>query len=249
MRFRLRALATTVTAAVVTLAPMSVSPAHAAAAFDLYGLRSPGLHITSGSCRHITVTASTDAPASVADVDATVDLWRGTEQVDSVDLTPVNGDVQNLSGDYYFCPGIDEPGKHRLGTTEVTWYDQDYNSASFIDGSRGTMIAKQATHSSLSATRSGARRTFYAHGTYFYCGWNWAGNLNNGWHNDPAGVNVTLQRRPRSGVGQWKNLATHRTNSRGRTTFSTTASRVFQYRVVIAGSAHSWRGASAALTK
>jgi len=97
-----------------------------------------------------------NGPDYVADVDATVDLWRGGSYKDNVTLHRDTMDPQLLVGRYYFCPGIDEPGTYRLGQTDVSWSDADYTLAgTFIDETTGFMVAKQATRAYLSGMKSG----------------------------------------------------------------------------------------------
>lgn len=221
---------------------ITATPAHAAGAFDLYALHSPGLHVNSNSCRDVQVTAKTTAdPTQVEDIWATVDVWRGNKQIDNLDLEPVNGDVDQLAGQYYYCPYLDGVGRFRLGSTEVEWYDVNYNDTSFVDDTTGGMVIKQATRDKFSATRSGARRTFYSHASFFAVGY--------GWSHFPKGYRVTLQRRPADGSGAWKSIQSQRTNKRGNTTYIVRAAKKHQYRVVRPSTTRSWNLVGPVLTK
>ena len=238
-----RLVLTTVLAVVAGAAPFASGSASAATGFDLYALRSPGLHINTGSCRSVAVTAKTTAGPDVTDVSANVDLWLGNKQVDSAMLTPVNGDPRTLAGDFYFCPNLDAPGRYRLGSSEVDWTDQNYNDSTFIDDSRGTMVIKQATRARVTGSRTGATRTFHAHCVYFGAGYS------NSWVPYPKGTKVSLQRRSAAGTGSWRNIATHRVARHGNVSFSLRAGKPFQYRVSSAGTARSWPMVSAPLIK
>jgi hypothetical protein len=231
------------TAALVTVAPATVASA-AATDFDIYNLASPGLRIVTGSCRYIPVTARTTAPDYVADVDATVDLWRGGSYKDNVTLHRDTMDPQLLVGRYYFCPGIDEPGTYRLGETEVSWNDADYTlDGTFIDETTSSMVAKQATRAYLSGTKSGSLRTIKARAQYFGAG------FDSQWYHYPKGTRVNLQRRAANGTGTWRFVTSRRTDARGAVVFQVRAGKAFAYRVVAAGTARSWALASGSIVR
>lgn len=217
-------------------------PARAAGDFDVFALRSPGLHINSGSCRYIAVTARTNASSSIEEVDAEVDLWLGGANVGSVSLSS-GADVRHLSGRYFFCPGLEEPGAYRLGPSQVSYYDYDYNSGDFVDDSRGTMVAKQATRASWSVVRQGKVRTFSLRAQYFDASWE------DSWQPFPKGTKVRLDRRRADGTGAWTKVAVTRIGKQGRSTISVRANKVFQYRLANPGTARSWRLVSSTLRK
>lgn len=71
--------------------------------FNVYNLKAQSLKISSGSCRELTVTAETNAPAEVDDVWAEVDVWHGSDYTGSAWLFS-EGDPTQLSGSYMYCP-------------------------------------------------------------------------------------------------------------------------------------------------
>jgi hypothetical protein len=111
----MRRTITTLLAAVLLSSGLAVAaPAMASAAvdgYDLYDIRADDYRINTGNCRYITVTARAGAVAGpVREVAAEVDLWLGGRSVSSVSLESSGTDTTHLSGRYYFCPGLDEPG-------------------------------------------------------------------------------------------------------------------------------------------
>lgn len=232
---RARSTVAAITAAAAALLALGASPASAAddGPFDLYALRSPGFAVDTGSCRYVPFTARTTAGAEVASVAASVDIWNGREHLGSVDLTSDDsGDPTRLSGEYYYCD-YEGVGVMRLGDTEVTYYDVDYNSGSFIDTTRGSVDIRQAVRTSFSGKRAGATRSFLARPLYFEAGWSEA------WTRFPEGTVLRLQRRAASGKGTWTKVAAAKVDARGRAAFKVSAPRSFQYRVVASGTKHS----------
>src|SRR4051794_29962389 len=155
----MKKLLTSVAAVLASVAtPLVVTaPAQAAGSVDLYNLRSPGLHVNSGSCRDVTITANTTAGPDIEEVDAEVDVWLGGKNVGTASLS-ASADPSHLRGTYFYCPGLDGVGKFRLGDTQLSWFDTDFNDGSRVDGSRGSMTIKQATRGHIAASRRGRTR-------------------------------------------------------------------------------------------
>lgn len=229
----------------LVLAP---SPARADAGnpFDVYSLRSVGLHVNSGSCRNVRVYASTNAAPDFQDISAEVDVWRGGTYLGTASLSG-SGRSGLLAGSYFYCPSLDDVGSFRLGDSEVSWeqYDDDfnyYNSGDFIDRSRGRMVVKQATRISITGRRTGMTRSFKVGGAYFPAG-------ADHWYRFPAGSAMRLQARPVGSQGAWKFVKAGKTNKLGQATLRVKRSGKYTYRVVSSATSRSWGGVSRALTR
>lgn len=235
---RLRSVAGSLTAVLMLAGGIAVTSAGSASAvddgpFDVYAIKSPGLAVSSGSCRYVSVSARSSADsATVESVEAEVDLWNGGDYLSSVSLSSVEGDPTRLTGRYYYCP-YEGVGIMRLGPSQVSYWDWDYNSGDFVDSSRGSADIRQATKSGLDVQRTGNYRKFVARPKYFATGWV------EEWTRFPKGTLVKLQRRPASGSGSWTKVAADRVDRTGRAVFSLRAAKRFQYRVVHPGTKNS----------
>jgi hypothetical protein len=234
---RLRSLAASLIAALAVSGLATVSTPTAATAeddgpFDVYALRSPGLAVSSGSCRYVGFTARSTADASFESVEAEVDIWNGGSHLGSVSLASVAGDPTRLTGRYYYCP-YEGTGIMRLGPSQVSYWDWDYNSGDYVDTSRGTVDIRQATRSPLEVRRTGQLRKFIGRPKYF------AGEWASEWTRFPKGTLVKLQRRPANGTGTWRTVLGGRVDRTGKVVISTRASKRFQYRLVHPGTKNS----------
>lgn len=218
----------------LSFAPSAVSAAAATAEgpFDLYALRSPGLAVTSGSCRYVSFTARSTAGELIESVDAEVDIWNGGDYLSSVSLSSVDGDPTRLTGRYFYCP-LEGVGVMRLGPSQVSYYDYDYNSGDFMDSSRGQADIRQGVRSAIGVRRAGSVRTFTARPKYFATGWS------DEWTRYPKGTPLRLQRRGPAGTGSWSRVATAKVDGSGKAVFSVRAAKRFQYRVVANGTKNS----------
>ncbi|KQY63500.1 MULTISPECIES: hypothetical protein [unclassified Nocardioides] len=234
---RLRSLAATIVIALTLGGAVAVSPSSPAAAaddgpFDVYALKSPGLAINSGSCRYVSVTARTNADTSyIDDVDAEVDIWNGNAYLGSVSLYPVSGNPTVLAGRYFYCP-YEGVGVMRLGRSQVSYYDYDYNSGDFIDTSSGRLDIRQATRSTLDVQRTGQLRRFTAKPRFFSAG-------DDAWHRFPKGTSIRLQRRAANGAGVWRVVKSERVDRTGKVVIAVRPSKRFQYRVIHPGTKNS----------
>lgn len=226
-RARVGAVVSSVAAATLIAPPA----AQAAGSFDVYDIRAESVRVNFDGCRNVTITARTDAPSWITDVDAYVDVRVNGGHVDEVWLEEYPS-VNRLRGHYFYCPNLDEVGTYKLGPSQVTAYDDDWNGEHFIDRSTGTMLIKQATRAKVTATRSGNLRKFTVRPRYFSVGY--------GWYRYPTGQRVHLQRRPANGSGVWKRVDTARVDKRGTARLQKRAAKSFQYRVTSPGTARSW---------
>ncbi len=235
----------TVLASILAFGTLSATPAQADPGdpFEVWGLTGPGLHVNSGSCRNVTVNAMTNAALDYQTIDAEVDVWRGAEHLGSASLSRV-GQSNRLRGTYYYCPWLDDVGLFRLGDSEVSWerYDDDFNyyeSGSFVDTSRGSMVLKQSTRLALSGKRQRQLRKFRANGSYFGI---------EQWYRFPKGVRLSLQKQP-SGAATWQWVKTAKTNRKGVAKFRVKTRAVYRYRVVMSATSRSWGATSRVLVR
>lgn len=210
--------------------------------YDLYAIQAVDYHINTGNCRYINVTArAAQVPGPIQEVSAEVDVWLGGDSIGSVSLRS-GADVTSLSGRYYFCPGLEEPGTYRLGPSQVTYEDEDYNDFTFVDQTTGVMKALQSTSlKNFSAKKKGSKKTFNVRGTYFGAG------FASGYASFPKGAKLTLQRKTSS--GSWKYVKAAKVGRKGRATFVIKAKEKATYRVYNKGTVRSWPATSRTLTK
>jgi hypothetical protein len=235
-------LASLVISAGGTVSPAEADPGNR---FDLYALTGRALHVNSGSCRNIAISARINAASDYHDIYAEVDVWRGNSYQGTASLEG-EGASHRLTGSYYYCP-YEGLGTFRLGQSEVSWsqYDDDWNyyyDGEFTDTTRGTTIVKQASRVALTGKRQGKVRKFQSVGQYFDTGVS-------RWLRDPKNVRMTLQRRPASNTAAWRRVKVVRTNKKGVANFRIQAKGTYRYRVVSAGTTRSWLGISRVISR
>jgi len=225
------------------LAVATPSTANAAyGVYDLYDIQATDYHINTGSCRYIAVTArAASVPQPLNEVTAQVDVWLGGSSIGSVSLTS-GADVTSLSGRYYFCPGLDAPGTYRLGPSNVSYEDTNYDDYDFVDQTTGVMKALQSTSlKNFSVKKKGNKRTFKVKGTYFGAG------FGSKYMSFPKGTKIQLQRQTSS--GSWKFVKTAKVGKHGVATFVITSKKKAKYRAVDKGTVRSWPATSKTLSK
>lgn len=228
-RFPILSTAAAVLAGV--LIALSPSPASAYDGYpDVWGLTAADRVINSDSCRYVKVTARTNlTDDDILSVDT--EVWSRGKNVGSVSLDYAGSG--RLAGRYYHCPYLDGIGKFRLGPTEISVWDEDYNADSFMDYSRGHYAAKQASRiTAVTASRSGKTVTVKAKPQYYAIGYGWnpitTAGLTEAARQDKY---FKLQRRAANGRGPWKTVKPARAPKGKTITFKAKAKKRFQYRI------------------
>lgn len=230
---RIPALAAIISLIAGAFLAISGTTAHAEGGYDLWGLSGTDRVVKSGSCRTITVTASTSIPASYGPR-ADVEVWLRGDYIESLTLRSAGSG--SLRGQFTHCPSLDGVGRFRLGPSEVTFSDDDFNDYAFEDNSKGYFDAKQASRfTKVKSSRKGSVVTIKSNPQF------WGSVPPEAWF--PSKREYTtkksrnkaafkLQRRNANGTGSWRTVKRAKAPKGKTLTFKVKAKKKAQYRVV-----------------
>jgi hypothetical protein len=245
MTLRLLRAGAGIVAAGLAASVMAIAPAQAdtgGITFNLTGIQASDHSVRSGGCHSVPVTATHNAPPSVDDISADVEVWNGSKYIDTISLN--DDGAGRLSGEFYYCT-FKGFGNFRLGPSEVDWSSyssDDFLSGKFTDSTSARFAVKQASAMSRPKwSKKGRIATVTAQGK-------WYSIEDSRWKKDPKGIVSSLQRRPNSASG-WKTLKTARSNKKGVVTFKVKPKKRMQYRVVSRETKNAFSGVSPTITK
>jgi hypothetical protein len=194
-------------AALVTSVAVPAPPAAAAGVPTITAIQVADYSVNSASCHRILVTVQFN-PAGEAIDDIDVQIWRGSHDVDDVDVFPDEGATSAV--DHYYWCSFDGLGEFRAGPTEIDYSDPEtFDDGVTTDHTVVSFTIKQ--HSAVTLTTAPARAgktAFHARLRY----WN-DGLSERDW---AAGAPLHLQREQ---AGVWTTKATAKTDRHGRATF------------------------------
>lgn len=216
---------------------------------DIWGITSGKRVVNSNSCRYVTVTARTNLREDdVLDIDT--EVWLGGRNTGSFSLSHVG--AGRLRGQYYHCPS-EGLGRFRIGPTQISVWDGDYNVYSYMDGSSGSFVAKQASRfTKLKASRSGSKVTIKSNPQF------WASNYPGEWtpfttanvsKSYRSSTAFRLQRRNANGTGSWRTVKTAKAPKNKTLVFKVTTKRKYQYRIVLNETTRTFQSVSRGVRK
>jgi hypothetical protein len=195
---------------------------------DVTSLHVPDVHVASGSCRYVPMSAVVTNGGSVNDVD--VQIWRGSSYLDDRDLSMTSATV--ASGSYFYCPNIDGLGAFRAGPSQIAW-DNGAAQQTKADATTATFRVKQAATAKIATDRSG--RTVTITGRLRYYRVSASGFVY---------AKKTILYLQKLSSGTWRTVDHASTGKHAKAVFEVTSKKARSWRIVFHGSKTIWASVS-----
>lgn len=117
---------------------------------DVTAMHVPDVHVASGQCRYVPISATVSNGGSVGDVD--VQVWRGSHYLDDRNLKMISATA--ASGSLFYCPSLDGLGGFHVGPSQVSW-DNGSSEQSKTDATTASFRVRQSASVKVASARSG----------------------------------------------------------------------------------------------